>query len=362
VRRGVVAAVTALLLVSSSASAAAPVKQPLLPDLVPDPAQRVQMSIEAIPGDLSPHLLLRFDSLIHNVGPGPLELRASTQRDVGDEREMSNVVQRLYTTPTPSDNYVDVHNVPAPVVYYETQDDHRHYHLRNAVQYELVSEDGLQRWPFAKHEAGFCLLDKEPAEAVGLPYYTAERYSFCGYQTPDTTNLVMGLLPGWHDRYVRELFGQWVDASLASPGHYRLGAIPDPQNAIVEANEQNNRPLDSQTVPVNVPGYLAKAVYTRTSQGAPAAVQLSADRYDGNVPGAEPPGPLQFAVIRPPSHGKLSLPTETWTRAGVITYVPDPGYVGADSFEYAARDEDHPEFPRIPPTATATVRVGQLPG
>jgi hypothetical protein len=60
-------------------------------------------------------------------------------------------------------------------------------------------------------------------------------------------------------------------------------------------------------------------------QNQPARIALSAHSVDNN--------PLMFAIVEPPSHGRLSGLT-----ADTLTYTPDPGYTGSDSFYFKAND------------------------
>ena len=45
-----------------------------LPDLVADPPERVDLSVDATAKGV-PSLLVRFDGFVHNAGPGALEMR-----------------------------------------------------------------------------------------------------------------------------------------------------------------------------------------------------------------------------------------------------------------------------------------------
>jgi hypothetical protein len=57
---------------------------------------------------------------------------------------------------------------------------------------------------------------------------------------------------------------------------------------------------------------------------------------------------LAVTTTTPPSHGSLTVEAD-----GSFVYTPDPGYVGSDSFTYAARDR----FGRDTTTATASIEV-----
>ena len=61
-----------------------------------------------------------------------------------------------------------------------------------------------------------------------------------------------------------------------------------------------------------------------TPEGTPVAVTLTASDADGN--------PLTYAVVITPAHGTLS------GTAPALTYTPDAGYNGSDSFTFKAND------------------------
>ncbi|MFY1825817.1 kelch repeat-containing protein [Myxococcus fulvus] len=67
-----------------------------------------------------------------------------------------------------------------------------------------------------------------------------------------------------------------------------------------------------------------QALTALSSNGVPAEVTLT---------GTDPEGsPLTFVIVTPPAHGTLSGTPPN------LTYTPNPGYIGADSFTYRATD------------------------
>jgi hypothetical protein len=333
---------------------------PLLPDLIPDPAQRLEYVVDESSG--MPHLLLRFDGFIHNVGPGVLEIRGSDPVSVGDTVEMSDVHQRLYYGPWPEGPYADVRTGRPPILYYETTEGHFHWHLQDAVSYELVNPLTGDSFDYSKHRQGFCFLDIQNAgPQLSSPYYTANQNNFCEQRRPDALQLTMGLLPGWRDRYHRGVTGQFVDVTVAEAGFYSLVARPDPSNVISEQDESNNTASADQSVSVTVPGYAAQWSYARTTISTPTTVQLRSEAFTSDIEGAEPPGRPEFTVTGLPAHGQLGQPAGTWLPQDAVVYIPDPGFTGRDSFTFAVRDHDHPTVPRFPSIATATVLVVNSP-
>ena len=70
---------------------------------------------------------------------------------------------------------------------------------------------------------------------------------------------------------------------------------------------------------------VAASVAASTFDDTPVVVTLSASDVDGDA--------LSFAIVTPPAHGTLGAIAGTH-----VTYTPALGYVGADSFTYAASD------------------------
>ena len=98
-----------------------------------------------------------------------------------------------------------------------------------------------------------------------------------------------------------------------------------------------------------MPGYRAAPV-TVPQSGAPVRVTLRADAFD-------PSGRPVFRIITPPEHGSLSRAVGSTFDEPALTYTPEPGYGGSDSFAYEVRD-DASDYPRAAPTAAVTARGG----
>ena len=84
---------------------------------------------------------------------------------------------------------------------------------------------------------------------------------------------------------------------------------------------------------------VAAALAASTFDDTPVVTTLSASDVDGDA--------LSFAIVAGPAHGTLGAITGTR-----VTYTPAPGYVGADSFSYAASDG---AVSSAPATASLTV-------
>jgi hypothetical protein len=106
----------------------------------------------------------------------------------------------------------------------------------------------------------------------------------------------------------------------------------DPAFAVIEVTPVNDAPTASD-LEVDV-------LYQTATE-----IDLPADDVDGDE--------LDFAVVAPPQHGDV-----TGTPSGTVTYTPDAGYVGPDSFTFEVDDGDLTSN-----VATVTIDVGStVPG
>ncbi len=309
----------------------------LLPDLVPDAPENVQPAVTKL-GDGQNHFLLRFDGFVHNIGEGALEIRGS--RPVNGTMTVTG--QRIYRQD--SSFYDD--NGRHPQIYFENSDGHRHWHLKNAARFSLWDESGTAEL-VAGAKVGFCLEDVDPIDSFAAPRdYSPTATEYCKQDQPGATQVVEGISRGWRDVYAAKLPFQWVDVSDAAPGSYRLGALVDPDNFVLESNEANNGPaLASPSV--TVPGYSASSGTVVVKQAQ--TIGLGAAQYGS-------PGPAQFKIESAPKHGRLSSPIGAPLAGPQVVYAPSSGFSGSDTFTYSARDSSS-EFPRRAPVASVTVTV-----
>ncbi len=361
-----------LTIVLAGAGPPARADEPVLPDLVPSTPTSLRLEAEcAGDGPVSPWLqdcrvdarrrLLRFDSAIDNMGAGALEVRGSGPQRVDGRWAMSSVVQRLYSgTGVPGSPYRDV-AIPAAMVH-ETADGHDHFHVTDAVRYELTSPEGDRRLS-AKAQVGFCLRDNEQAgdgplspswysPIVGEPPY-------CGTALPQAPSVTMGISPGWRDLYDWTLPFQWIDVSDAQPGPYRLGSTVNPQGVLIERDTTNNASSET-SVDVVLPGHRALPLTSSTGVNRSIALRLPVATYEANVLSYAtfPPGPTEVEVVDRPAHGTVDAPGG-WSSGREVRYTPRPGFRGTDSFTFRARDSANPGFPRTPAVARVSITVGQ---
>ncbi|MTD16653.1 tandem-95 repeat protein [Nakamurella sp. YIM 132087] len=100
------------------------------------------------------------------------------------------------------------------------------------------------------------------------------------------------------------------------------------------------------TVTITVPNTVTARADTATiRQNTPTPIPVLDN--DSVTPGGAPLNPASISIPTPPAHGTVSANTTT----GVITYTPDPGYSGPDSFSYTVCDSSTP----TPTCSTAAI-------
>ncbi len=172
--------------------------------------------------------LLRFTTVIVNVGSGPFEVRGA-RASLG-ANEMTTA-QRLYDT---AGGFRDVATV-ARMFY--AGDGHDHWHVRDLESSELIRLDnGVKVGTGVK--LGFCFFDNV-AYRLGLPGApAAATYPGCG--NASSLAVTMGVSVGWGDEYFWRLPNQYVDITGLGAGRYRLLVTADAPGYFAEANESNN--------------------------------------------------------------------------------------------------------------------------
>jgi len=171
--------------------------------------------------------LLRFTTIIVNVGVGPFETRGR-RTDLGTKT--MSAAQVIYNDAGGSRTVA----TSATMIY--SGDGHDHWHVKNLERYVLTSADGSRRRTGAK--TGFCFFDntQHNLSLPGAPQ--SPIYTGCGSQSALTVK--MGLSVGWGDTYHYSLAGQYVDITGLPLGRYRLRVTADRANWFLEANNTNN--------------------------------------------------------------------------------------------------------------------------
>ena len=301
-----------------------------LPDLISDPPF-IWFNRTVGLDDGSVALVMSFDGYLRNNGVGVLEL-------FGNPQIPGDVKQRWWD----GESWIEV---AAPRVLYETTDDHNHFHLMAAAEYELW-DDGRTNKVGDSSKVGFCLLDSLVRTEIHEPFYDIVAFNYCEADNPDAEELRMGITPGWVDLYDANTTLQWVDISNTQPGWYWVGAIIDPEDQIVESDETNNGLVFSENK-FAVTGYTARPL---AAQAAGVPIRLKADAV-GEV------GELVWVVTEGPKHGHLDVPVGVDLFTDTVTYVATGDFEGVDSFKAAAHDLSS-AFPEQPAEVTIDVVVG----
>jgi hypothetical protein len=313
-----------------------------LPDLVADAPARPIIQTYAHP-DGTTHLLLRFDGYVHNQGTGAFEMRDS--QPVGTD--MTFTAQRVHR----SDGSFFDDTSRNPQIIWEPDDDHNHWHLKNAARYSLWNSDKTAEVAPAL-KVGFCLIDSTRIETNGpsTRVYTTAANNFCGQDEPARSSIVEGVSAGWRDLYDRTLAFQWVDITDVQPGVHWLRAEIDPDDIARESNEVNAATFATSSS--TIPGYRALPVDAGVvSAAGPTTINLATQSFGSTL------GARAFRIIVPPRRGRLSQPGGPTFSASSVVYTPDPGWVGPDSFTYEVRDSAS-AFPRYSANAAVTLNVG----
>jgi hypothetical protein len=195
-----------------------------LPDLGMARLGDFSIDTTTIPG----HRLLRFTTVIVNVGKGPFQTVGSRQ---DTSTTQMAVKQRIAND---AGSYRDVNT---PTVMFWAGDGHNHWHVRDVEGYVLDRLDNGRRvGTGAKH--GFCYFDNTPFRLwlAGAPSYSV--FGGCGTQADLT--VTTGLSVGWGDTYPAGIAFQWIDVTGLRSGRYRLTATADPANWFAETNNANN--------------------------------------------------------------------------------------------------------------------------
>jgi hypothetical protein len=141
-----------------------------------------------------------------------------------------------------------------------------------------------------------------------------------------------------------------VDITHTQPGVYWLRSEVDPDDYVRESNEVNATTFAAASS--TVPGYRAKPVDAGVvSMTSPTTIPLATDSFGTGL------GARAFRVIVSPKHGRLNVGGGSLFSTPSITYTPNPGWVGPDSFTYEAHDSAS-SFPPFPATAAVTLNVG----
>jgi hypothetical protein len=368
--------------------------KPLLPNLVADPPGNAQLATDVESSGGPPRLLLRFYGYVHNTGPGAIDFRGSreapqvSQKTIEEverarekeaglsqetEEELATppmkVSQRLFL-PIEGESQAEEKQAEANIervahteepsegeMIYVDADGHHHWHLQKVAKYSLWNSTKTAEVA-PSQKVGFCLEDSQHVElekGPETPAYADNVYpyrQFCQQYNPDATKVYEGISPGWRDIYKSELAFQWVDVSDVPPGEYWLREDVNPTGAIEEEPDANEPAYATKRT--IVPGFDAQAQVVGAQQDEARTVTLTAQAWRGEENGGVEealPTP-SYTVVTPPRHGTLGA-----IEGDRVTYTPEGGYSGTDSFTFSAADPQS-AFPIHPELATVSVDVG----
>mgnify|MGYP002852551462 FL=1 len=192
-----------------------------LPDIIVRQSDLLDNDIRVSGG----RTLLRLSNGTANAGTGPLYLYGATP---GNEDGTQDVRQRVFRE---DGSYFE--RVAGTFVYHP---EHNHIHFEEWAQYRLrrvTGEDGVGDVVAAGQKTSFCILDLGVYDR-SLPDYVSGGF----FRTCSSTT--QGLSVGWIDVYSKSLPGQNIDITDVPDGHYWLESEVDPNNNVLESNEDNN--------------------------------------------------------------------------------------------------------------------------
>jgi hypothetical protein len=172
---------------------------------------------------------LRFTATLVNVGPGPLLVAAHRPFPFTEDWV---VVQRIRDA---TGGYSE-RRTAARLLF--GGDGHDHWHVVGAEAHQLETLDGQIVGGLVK--SGFCYFDNVDYRTTlpGAPRNATHTSAECG--TRLDRDIAMGLSVGWGDEYQWYLLDQTIEITGVPDGRYRLRAIADPADHMVESDETNN--------------------------------------------------------------------------------------------------------------------------
>ena len=175
--------------------------------------------------------LLRFSTVIVNIGAGPFEVHGTR----ASSTDPWTAEQQIY------DDAGGFRLARVGATFVWGGDGHNHWHVKDLERFDLQRlSDGSNVGISPK--SGFCFGDSYQYN-LGLPGAPQSKvYSGagCAPKKPAALSLRMGVSVGWGDIYTWRLPDQYIDISSLPDGSYRLLAAADTSNQFFESNETNN--------------------------------------------------------------------------------------------------------------------------
>lgn len=178
--------------------------------------------------------LLRFSTVIVNIGAGPLRLHGYDGDGVAEIGDTLRVRQQVLR----SDGSWRVRNTTATMKW--AADGHNHFH---AVDLQRIKIQNLDRRTIRNSaKTGFCFLDSFVYGSTKPSRFNGAN-SVCSI-APNKT-VPMGISVGWGDIYRSTIAYQWIDITGMPGGDYLIEIIGDPPwrtgGRLLESDESNNR-------------------------------------------------------------------------------------------------------------------------
>ena len=175
-----------------------------------------------------PERELRFESVIMNVGDGPIEIHALNDASMF----VTDVSQHVYRT-----DGTFMEKIVGTFIYHEG---HEHWHVDNYTNFDLYTYGAggvLKDKVASTGKMSFCLYDATPVE-IGFPRAPTKAV----YQR-DCLNKFQGISPGWEDTYTARVIAQRMSLTNISDGRYAFVAHIDPMGQFMDKDPSNNKAI-----------------------------------------------------------------------------------------------------------------------
>lgn len=179
--------------------------------------------------------LLRFSTVVVNIGAGPFQLYGYDNVDgIASRGDTLHVRQQILQ----SDGTYRERNTTATMKW--AADGHNHWHILDVQWFKLQNLQGTTLLKTAK--TGFCFLDSYPYGSTKPSRYNSVN-SVC--QSAPNHRVPMGMSVRWGDIYRSTIAFQWIDITGLASGDYYIRIYADPATEtggrFLESNEANNR-------------------------------------------------------------------------------------------------------------------------
>lgn len=179
--------------------------------------------------------LLRFSTVIVNIGSGPFQVYGYDKDGVASKGDTLHVRQKILQ----SDGTWRERNTTATMAW-ATADGHNHFHVADLQRFKLQTLGAATLLKAAK--TGFCFRDSYPYGSTAPSHYNTAN-SVCNVAPSKT--VPMGVSTRWGDIYKSTIAFQWIDITGLASGDYLIKIIADPPwetgGRFLESNESNNR-------------------------------------------------------------------------------------------------------------------------